>query len=152
MLIIICIDLWIVVIIMIPFTDTSDFPSLNNWKELYWQWLSLLNSVLWSVSAFSGWSHQQVSHQRVRYSIGCTVPSCAEQMNYCFFSSLILHLVPSQSIQGPVSIYPKDVFEMVADRNAASSLAESSQRRLCLLKHSPGSGNTISLAHYGQHV
>ena len=24
---------------------------------------------------------------------------------------------------GPVSIYPKDVFEMVADRNAASSLA-----------------------------
>ena len=39
--------------------------------------------------------------------------------------------------QGPVSIYPKDVFEMVADRNAASSLAESSQRHLLLLETHP---------------
>ena len=38
---------------------------------------------------------------------------------------------------GPVSIYPKDIFEMVADRNAASSLAESSQRRLLLIETHP---------------
>ena len=40
-------------------------------------------------------------------------------------------------VMGPVSIYPKDVFEMVADRNAASSLAESSQRRLLLIETHP---------------
>ena len=49
---------------------------------------------------------------------------------------------------GPVSIYTKDVFEMVGDRNAASSLAESSQRSLCkdvfcLLKHTPLMGGVL---------
>ena len=38
---------------------------------------------------------------------------------------------------GPVSIYPKDVFEMVADRNAAPSLGESSQRRLLVIETHP---------------
>ena len=43
--------------------------------------------------------------------------------------------VPSFNI--PVSIYPKDVFEMVGDRNAASSFAQSSQRRLVVIETEP---------------
>ena len=57
------------------------------------------------------------------------IPNPLKARLYVYISSYRTRI-----ILGSVSIYQKDVFEIVADRNAASSLAESSQTRLLVIE------------------